>query len=55
MHYSELGSNARAKEEQTYIFFTDYLEECELGRCVYVCKYVYVYNYISVCMCICNI
>ena len=29
--YSEVGSNERAKEECTYIYFIDYLEECEEG------------------------
>jgi len=29
IRYSELGSNERQKEEVTYIFFVDYLEECE--------------------------
>ena len=30
--FSEKGSSARQKEEATYIYFTDYLEECERGK-----------------------
>ena len=27
--FSEKGSNVRAKEEQTYVFFVDFMDECE--------------------------
>ena len=36
VRYSESGSNEREKEEQTYIFFVDYLEECEGGMAMYM-------------------
>ena len=27
--FSDKGSNVRAKEEQTYVFFVDFMDECE--------------------------
>jgi hypothetical protein len=27
--FSEKGSNVRAMEEQTYVFFVDFMDECE--------------------------
>lgn len=27
--FSEKGSNVRVKEEQTYVFFVDFIDECE--------------------------
>ena len=30
--FSEKGSNARQREENTYMFFVDYLEACERGK-----------------------
>lgn len=33
VRYSDVGCNSRVKEEQTYMFFIDYLEDCELGEC----------------------
>ena len=29
VEYSELGSRKRHTEEQTYIFFSDFLDQCE--------------------------
>lgn len=29
--YSESGTNARAREEDAYMFFIDYLDDCERG------------------------
>ena len=36
--FSEKRSSACQKEEATYIYFIDYLEECERGK-------VFIYNY----------
>ena len=33
--FSEKGSNVRAMEEQTYVFFVDFMDECE-GMHVYM-------------------
>ena len=30
--FSEEGLNAKIKEQNTYIMFIDYLEDCEKGR-----------------------
>ena len=35
VQYSDTGSNARQKEEQAYMYFTDFLEDCELGMLIY--------------------
>ena len=32
VRYSKMGTNARAKEEQAYMFFIDFLEECEQSK-----------------------
>ena len=45
VRYSDVGCNSRVKEEQTYMFFTDYLEDCELGECS-TCT-------LCVCVCVC--
>lgn len=29
--YSDKGSNVREKEERAFMFFTDYLDQCETG------------------------
>ncbi len=29
VQFSEKGSNMRAKEEQTYIYFVDFVDECQ--------------------------
>ena len=31
IEYSEKGSNARKAEERAFMFFIDYLDECEKG------------------------
>ena len=35
--YSDLGTNARAEEKQTYMFYIDILEECEIGEISVMC------------------
>ena len=34
IQYSDKGTNDRAKEETAFMYFTDYLDECEKGGCV---------------------
>ena len=41
--YSDHGSNARTKEEQTYMYFIDFLEECETGMHIVTFIYIYIY------------
>ena len=31
VRYSEKGTNERIKEEETFVFFMNYLEDCEKG------------------------
>ena len=31
VRYSEKGSNERTREEDAYMFFIDYLDDCEKG------------------------
>ena len=40
--YGDHGSNARTKEEQTYMYFIDFLEECETGI-LYISTDIYMY------------
>ena len=38
--YADQGSNARTREEQTYMYFIEFLEDCETG----IYMYMYVHN-----------
>ena len=40
--HSDPGTNARAKEEQTYMFFIDFLEECEIGEMSVMCLMIFI-------------
>ena len=46
--YSDKGTNARVKEEQTYMFFIDFMEECELGK---LAQSRLLWNSIGECFC----
>ena len=46
--YSDLGSNARAVEEQAYMYFVDFLEECETGTyiiCYADCLWISIFHH----------
>ena len=36
VRYSEAGTNARMREENVYMFFVDYLDDCERGIYVHI-------------------
>lgn len=48
--FSEDGSNMKAKEMATYMFFTDYLEDCAGLYCVYLlhmCNGIDIYVHVA--------
>lgn len=36
IHYSDKGTNHRTKKETAFMYFTDYLDECEKGWAYYM-------------------
>ena len=48
--FSEQGSNSREREEKVYMFFLDYLEECEQGsisKCTVASAYIIATRQVS--------
>ena len=53
MKFSEEGSNARQKEQNSYMMFLDYLDDCEKGKLpigqliIFFRSYTYVLLFVS--------
>ena len=43
--FSDKGSNNRAKEEQAYVFFVDFMDECEGIICINTCTHPIINKY----------
>jgi len=48
VHYSDTGTNARTKEEQAYMFFIVFLEECEQSKQMHSCMIMLLYYLLCV-------